>query len=116
MIGLSAQIEPQFFVQTHKSVYISKKIRKIIRIGRCLPRMMGCLSRNLFRFKQILSLQCSRNKETAPKINGFRRSFGGDQWDRTTDLIWFADRLFLRTISEGVFMLLCIAWFLRDMG
>jgi hypothetical protein len=38
MIGLSAQIEPQFFVQTHKSVYISKKIRKIIRIGRCLPR------------------------------------------------------------------------------
>ena len=116
MIGLSVQIELQIFVQTHKSVCNSKKTRKIIRIGRCLPRVMGCLSRNQFWFKQNLSLQCLRNKETALKTNGFRRSFDGDQWDRTNEFSWFADRLFLKTISEGVFMLLCIAWFLRDMG
>jgi hypothetical protein len=95
---------------------IQRKQEKSSASGDACPGMIGCLSWNLFRFKQNLSLQCSRNKETAPKINGFRRSFGGDQWDRTTDLIWLADRLFLRTISEGVFMLLCIAWFLRDMG
>lgn len=111
MIGLSTQIELQIFVQTHKSVCNSKKTRKIIRIGRCLPRVMGCLSWNLFWFKQNLSLQCLRNKETALKTNGFRRSFDGDKWDRTTDLIWFADRLFLKTISEGVFILLCSAHF-----
>lgn len=64
-------------MQTHKSVYISKKIRKNIGIGRCLLRRMGCLSRDLFRFKENMSLKCSRNKETASKINGFRRGFGG---------------------------------------
>jgi hypothetical protein len=34
LIGLTAQIVPQFFVQPHKSVHISEKTGKIIRSGR----------------------------------------------------------------------------------